>query len=73
MYASQVVEQLQALIEQHGDQKVVSGLVRTGYGEPVVDVKLIDANFNLMDVDGEPTIVFDLILSHDSACAIGGF
>ena len=71
MLASQIIEKLQAMIDEHGDQETVSGLDRSGYGEPVEDVELVTAN--LVDIDGKPVTVFDLILSDSSSCAIGGF
>lgn len=39
MRASQIIEKLQTMIDEHGDQETVSGLDRTGYGEPVEDVE----------------------------------
>lgn len=70
MLASELVEQLQAQIEQHGDHEVVSGLERTGYGEEVQDVRFAD---DPQDLEGNKVSVFDLVLADESLCAVGGF
>lgn len=71
MLASKLVEKIQDMINRHGDKHVVSGLDRSGYGEPVEDVDVVADN--LFDANGEPLTVFDLILSDESSCAVGGF
>jgi hypothetical protein len=72
MLASEVVAQLQKMIEAHGDHEVVSGVDRSGYGEPVEDVDF-NEDERLQDIDGNPVKVFDLLLSDDSLCSVGGF
>lgn len=72
MYASELIKRLEELIKENGDQRCVNGLDRTGYGEPVLKVEVVDGN-NLMDIDGVSMMAFDLVLSDTSCCAVGGF
>lgn len=71
MLASQLVEQLQTAIAERGDHPVVSGLERSGYGEPVERVEV--QTEQILDENGSPMTVVDLVLSEESLVAFGGF
>ena len=43
MPISEMIAALQALMAEHGDLQVVTGLSRSGYGEPVRDVQVVVA------------------------------
>lgn len=71
MLATELIQKLQELVEKHGDKEVVSGLERSGYGEPVWNVTYCDEN--VWDTVSRPVRVFNVELSDESTCAIGGF
>ena len=68
MKASELVTMLQNNIKTHGDWDVVSGVHRSGYGEPVIDIFVWgpDDKSPTKDMDGNVVPVFDLELSENS-------
>ena len=66
--ASEMVAMLQSLIQKHGDLNIVSGLDRSGYGEPVVDVIVHD---DVKDATGKAMVVFDILLDDSSLVSMG--
>lgn len=69
MKASELVQQIQDQIAEHGDREVVSGVERTGYGEPVEAIVFAT---NTQNLNGKVIPVFDLILSDDSFVCLNG-
>lgn len=70
MLASEVIAMLKAAIEKHGDLPLVSGVKRTGYGEAVIGLNLKE---NTVNLENQPTPVFDLVLCDDSSVATGSW
>lgn len=66
--ASEMVAMLQSLIQKHGDLNIVSGLDRSDYGEPVVDVVVHD---DVKDATGKAMVVFDILLDDSSLVSMG--
>ena len=74
MKASELIGLLQRAVKEHGDLDIVSGVDRSGYGEPVTDLLIYS------DKDKEPTKgiegnvipVFDLELGDESLVAVNG-
>lgn len=64
MLTSQLIAKLQESLTAFGDLVVVSGVTRTGYGEPVQSA-LVTTNTKRID-DNVPMTVLDLILSDSS-------
>lgn len=71
MLASELIQVLQEMIEKHGDRPVVSGVARSGYGEPVVSVA--DEDEDMIDTRRLSCPVFDLVCSEESLVAKGGW
>lgn len=69
MKASELIVKLQSMIDEHGDLDVVSGIDRTGYGEPVENVDYVYQG--LIDIDNEPFYAFNLVCSDTSLCVCG--
>jgi hypothetical protein len=70
MLTSELIESLKESLATHGDLPVVSGCVRSGYGEPVMFIHLFT---DTQDSDSVVTPVIDLVLSDESLVACGGF
>ena len=70
MKISELIEDLEIALREHGDLDVVSGVLRTGYGEPVEYTTVPD---NTLDIEGNQREVLDLVLSESSDVAQGGF
>jgi hypothetical protein len=70
MKTSELIAELQLAMSVHGDLPVVSGMHRTGYGEPV---SRINYEGNGKDAEDKPLPVIDLVLGNESIVAIGGF
>ena len=43
MRISKALQDLLSILEKHGDIELVSGLSRSGYGEPIIEIKVKDA------------------------------
>ncbi len=71
MLASDLIKQLQEIVAEEGDFPVVSGLSRTGYGEPVTAV-FVDADRVIDHLGGEARVI-ELELSEDSSFAKGSW
>lgn len=67
MKISEAIAALQSIQASYGDLDLVSGIDRSGYGEPVEDIEVLTAYTAGGTGFGEPQVkVVDLILSDNS-------
>ena len=64
MTLSQLIFMLQKVMDKHGDLEVVSGLDRSGYGEPVVKAAVVNA---VNSGNDEKELIVDLVLDKHSS------
>lgn len=70
MMLSELIEELQNVLLIHGDVQIVSGIDRSGYGEPVESIVVRD---DVKTAEGDAVVVVDLVIGEDSIVAVGGF
>ena len=64
MRISKALQDLLSILEKHGDIELVSGLSRSGYGEPIIEIKVKDAYpFGINKIEK----VVELILSDSTS------
>lgn len=58
-----LIASLTLILKEHGDLPVVSGLSRSGYGEPILQADVTEAK----NTNGETEKVVDLILCDETS------